>query len=150
MTLKLNYKFKHYKRLVILLFLSYNYSYSQNINLDSCDTITSIKDKYDCTYKVYNQSQNKLDKTYNSLLSKLDKKIKVSKFGEQKKINSLKQFIKDTQTQWILTRDYNAKVHASYQLTTLLSENAFYRSKASESITRNTFLKTLIDSLNIN
>lgn len=150
MTLKLNYRFRLYKSLIIFLFLSYNYSYSQNINLDSCDTITSIKDKYVCTFKVYNQSQNELDKTFNSLLSKLDKKIKISKVEEQKKVNSLKQFIKDSQNQWILTRDYNAKVHASYQLTTQLAENAFYRSKASDSFNRNAFLKTLIDSLNIN
>ncbi len=146
----MNFRYKLYKSLIILLFLSYNYSHSQNINLDSCDTITSIKDKYDCTFKVYKQSQNELDKTYNYLLSKLDKKIKISKVEEQKKINSLIQFIKRTQNQWILTSYYNAKVHASYQLTTLLSESAFYRSKASESIIHNAFLKTLIDSLNIN
>ncbi len=150
MTLKLNFRFKLYKSLIIILFLSYNYGYSQIINLDSCDTITSIKDKYACTFKVYNQSQNELDKTYISLLSKLDKKIKIAKPEEQNKVNSLKQFIKDTQNQWILVRDYNAKVHASFQLTTLLSENAFYRSKASESIIRNAFIKTLIDSLKIN
>lgn len=136
--------------LIILTFLNLNYSYSQNNDLITCDTIASIKEKTDCTFKIYNQSQTELNRTFNAILNKLDKKIKISKSDEQTKINSLKQFLKDAQTQWILTRDYNAKVHASYELTSQLANIAFYRSKASESINRNAFLKTLVDSLNIN
>lgn len=135
--------------LFICCFISYHYTSAQILGLSACDTIANLKTKNACIFKVYEQSQINLTKTYNALLSKLDKKIKVSKPNEQIKTNSLKIFLKEAQTQWVLTSDFNAKTHASYELTTLLAENAFYRSKASENIDRNAFLKSLSDSLNI-
>ena len=135
--------------LFLCCFISYHFTSAQILDLTACDTIANLKTKNACIFKVYEQSQTDLTKTYNALLGKLDKKIKISKPNEQIKVNSLKLFLKEAQTQWVLTRDFNAKVHASYELTTLLAENAFYRSKASESINRNAFLKSLSDSLNI-
>jgi len=141
---------KYLKVLFFFIFLlSFKITSAQQLSLKACDSIPSLKIKNACIFKVYNQSQKLLNKSYKSLLNKLDKKINASKLVDKKKMISLKQFFKDSQINWLLTRDYNAKTHAAYKLTTLQAENAFYYSKTSESIDRLIFFKTFADSLNI-
>ena len=139
------------KYLGLLIFLMrFNLLQSQNINLATCDTLQTQKAKNDCVFKVYSASQVKLEKSYKIILGKLDAKIKKLKPDNRLKTTSLKQFLKDNQVQWLLTRDYNAKVHASYQLTTLQAEYAFYASKSKESLDRIAYFKIVADSLNLN
>ncbi|MCF6213719.1 MAG: DUF1311 domain-containing protein [Flavobacteriaceae bacterium] len=126
-----------------------NLSQSQNLNLAACDTLQLQKSKNECVFDVYGDSQDLLNKSYKVLLGKLDTKIKSLKPEARIKTASLKQFLKDNQVQWLLTRNYNAKVHASYQLTTSLSDYAFYYSKAKESFERIIYFKTVADSLNL-
>jgi len=141
---------KYLKVYIILISLFvFKISSAQNTNIKACDTIASIKVKNDCIFKVYNQSEKLLDLKYKYLLHKLDKKIKAFKLKKKKNFTSLKQFIKDSQIQWLLTRDYNAKTHAGYELTPLQADYAFYKSKASDSFNRISFFKSLLDSLNI-
>jgi len=142
--------FKNINFYFILIFLfSFKLASAQQININACDTIPSFKVKNDCIFKVYNKSEKLLNKTYKNLLNRLDKNIISSKLEKKKKLASLKQFLKDSQIQWLLTRDYNAKTHAGYELTTSQANYAFYKSKANDGLNRVSFLKSLADSLNI-
>jgi len=142
--------FKNVNLYFILVFIfSFKLVSAQQINIKACDTIQSFKVKNNCIFKVYNQSDKLLNKTFKNLLNKLDKNIRLSKSEKKQKLALLKQFIKDSQIQWLLTRDYNAKTHAGYELTTLQADYAFYKSKANDGLDRVSFLKSLSDSLNI-
>ncbi len=142
--------FKNINLYFILIFIfSFKLATAQQINIKACDTIPSSTVKNDCIFKVYSKSEKLLNNTYKNLLNRLDKNIRLSKLEKKKKLASLKQFIKDSQIQWLLTRDYNAKTHAGYELTTLQADYAFYKSKASDGLNRVSFLKSLSDSLNI-
>jgi len=142
--------FKNINLYFLFIFIfSFKLVTAQQINFKSCDSIPSFKVKNNCIFKVYNQSNKLLNKTYNNLLTKLDKNIRLSKLEKKKKLVSLKQFIKDSQMQWILTRDYNAKTHAGYELTTSQAKYAFYKSKTIDGLNRVSFLKSLSDSLHI-
>jgi len=134
---------------ILIFIFSFKFATAQQTNIKICDTISSLKAKNDCIFKVYNQSEKLLSKTYKYLLNSFDRNIRSSKLEKKKKLISLKQFVKDSQIQWLLTRDYNAKTHAGYELTTLQADYAFYKSKANDSFNRVSFLKSLSDSLNI-
>lgn len=142
--------FKIIKHLSFLfIFLYFNSLSAQSTNLVACDTLSTQKDINACVFEVYNNSQEQLNKTYKSFIKSLDKKIKTSDAKRVEKAKVLKQFYKDAQVYWTLTRNYNAQVHASYELTTLLKEYAFYISKTKESLERIDYLILLSDSLKL-
>jgi len=134
---------------LIVLSLCFQGLVAQNLNLDACDTLQTQKEINACIFKMYNVSQKKLDKAYGLFLKKLDNNIKSSKASEVKRAQELKQFYKEGQMQWTLTRNLNADTQGSFQLTKLLSEYAFYVSKTKESLDRIVYLEKLSDTLNL-
>ena len=134
---------------ILSVFLGFYTVQSQNLNIKACDSLPTQKEINACVFKAYNSSQVDLNKSYNSFLKKLDKKIKNKNVIISKKNKSLKLFLKEAQMHWILTRDYNAQAKSSYELSPLKADYAFYKSKTLESLNRIKYLSRLADSLNL-
>ena len=137
------------KRLSLLfLFLSF-YTQAQQLNIKSCDSLSTQKEINACVFKIYNTSQSQLEKTYHLFLKKLEHKIKYEVPKQSQKSKNLKQFLKESQMHWRLTRDYNAQAKSSFELIPLKADYAYYKSKTLESLNRIQYFEKLADSLKL-
>jgi uncharacterized protein YecT (DUF1311 family) len=137
-------------RLFLIVFITNIYSLkAQQLNLKTCDSLTTQKAINACVFKAYNKSQIQLKKAFNIFIAKLDKKAKSKDTHIAKRTKDLKLFLKDAQVHWTLTRDYNAQARSSFELSPLKADYTYYKSKTLESLDRIKYFETLADSLKL-
>jgi len=138
-------------RLFFIVLISNTFTLeAQQLNLKTCDSLTTQKAANACVFKAYNKSQKQLKIAFDSFIAKLDKKIKSKDAHIVKRTKALKLFLKDAQVHWTLTRDYNAQARSSFVLSPLEADYTYYKSKTLESIDRIKYFQSLADSLKLN